>query len=462
MSNQSDEDVRNSIIGLGEKSVQKSYYPQLQRKIKEIEELNKSLEKKVDDRTKELSEQKNVFESLFYDSSDSLALIKNEKFIDCNNSLLKYLAYESKDEFLNLRPSQISPEFQPDGQKSIDKETYLINKCKKEGKINFEWVHKKRNDELIWVDVSLTKVRLNDEDHVHVSWRDITEKKQLSQKLQERKEELEETNDELNALIENLKKTQNQLVESGKMASLGGLVAGVAHEIHKPVDVAVTGVSYLHHSLSEIREKFPEQRELLSYIDNTKGLIGIIDDSLLQIASLVNKFQQISVDHEGKEKRSINLKNYINGIILSLDNIITTKKIKIDLICDEGLNIDSYPEDFTLIITNLIANSIEHGFIDSLKGNIKINAVLEEGYLKIIYSNDGKHIDEEDLSKIFEPFFSTSKNGDNPGLGLNIVYNIVNNKLNGNIKCKNKKEGGVEFSLFIPISISSESIIYHI
>ncbi len=462
MNNQSDEDVRNSIIGLGEKSVQKSYYPQLQRKMKEIEELNKSLEKKVEDRTKELSEQKEVFESLFYDSADSLAIIRDGKFIDCNNSLLKHLGYESKEKFLNIRPFEISPEFQPDGQKSIDKELYLIAKCIENGNINFEWVHKKQNGNLFWVDVSLTKIILNDEIHVHVAWRDITEKKQLSKKLEERKEELEDANDELSAMIENLKKTQERLVESGKMASLGGLVAGVAHEIHKPMDVAVTGLSYLIHTTGEMKEKFTKNDELQNFINSSEGLLKIVDDNLLQIASLISKFQQVAVDNKDEIKRSINLKNYINGIILSLENSITSKKIKIDLICDDDLNIDSYPEDFNLIFTNLISNSIEHAFINSSQGKISIKVTLSDGYLKILYSNNGESIKEEHLQKIFDPFFSTSKTDENPGLGLNIVYNIVSNKLHGNVKCENKKEGGVLFTLFIPISISNDSLNYHI
>lgn len=464
MNNQSDEEIRNSIIGLGERSMRKSYYPQLQKKIHEIQELNKSLEKKVQDRTKELLEEKNIFETLFNETNDALALIKDGKFVDCNNATLKLLKYKKKESFCNLRPYQISPILQPDGELSEKKELSLIAKCIEKGNLQFEWVHKKFTGENFWVDVLLTKIFLNNELHIHVTWRDITEKKHLEDELKKRNDELEETNDELNATIENLKSTQEKLIESGKMASLGGLVAGIAYEINKPIDISVTGITYLSHTTEEIKEKFLEgnssKEDLADYFTNSENLIELINNNLGKTAELIKKFKQVSVQHEGEEKRLFELKNYLKGIILGLKELTKIKNINIKIDSLDELNIQSYPEDFSLIFTNLITNSIEHGFKDKDEGEIYIKLSIVEEKLKILYQNNGNKIDEDNVDKIFEPFFTTTREDNNPGLGLNIVYNIVTNKLDGSINFNNK-ENGIEFIITIPIDISN-NINYYI
>jgi len=464
MNNQSDEDIRNSIIGLGEKSIRKSYYPQLQKKINEIEELNKSLEKKVEIRTKELLEEKHVFETLFNETNDAFALIKNGKFIDCNSSALKLLKYEDKETFCNQRPYELSPRLQPDGELSKDKEVLLINECIEKGHLQFEWVHKKFTGEIFWVDVLLTKVVLNNEVHIHVTWRDITDKKYLEDELKKRNDELEETNDELYATIENLKNTQEKLIESGKMASLGGLVAGVAHEINRPIDVCVTGITYLAHTTEEIKENYinneSKKEDLLSYFNNTEDLTELINTNLGKTAKLIKKFKQVSIQHDEDKKRAFELKNYLKGIILSLKKLLEEKNIDIKIDSDKEINIKSFPEDFTLVFTNLITNSIEHGFENIEKGLIYIKLRIINDELNITYSNNGKHVDENNIDKIFEPFFTTTKDNENPGLGLNIVYNIVTYKLNGNISFKNTKDG-IEFLLNIPIDII-HSVNYNI
>lgn len=463
MNNQSDEDIRASIIGLGEKSIRKNYYPQLQKKIKEIEELNKNLEVKVEIRTKELGEQKIVFESLFNDTADAQALIKDGKFIDCNNALLKLLKLEKKEDFLALSPYEVSPTLQPDGQMSQDKEIHYIDKCIKDGHVRFEWVHQKSTGEDFWVDVLLTKIILNQEPHLFVVWRDITEKKNLEMEIKSRNEELEESNNELYATVDNLKKTQKKLVESAKMASLGSLVAGVAGEMHKPIDVCVTAVTFLQHTLEDTKENFENlsKEEVQSFVNNAEELSRLISDNLKDSAELINKFKQVAVEHTSDKKRSINLKTYLEGIVLSLQNSINPTKYKIHIKANEEINIEGYPEDYSLIFTHLINNSIQHGFKNLSHGNIYINLSIENDSLKIKFKNDGHFIEENDLDKLFEPFFTKSLDSKNLGLGLNIIYNIIN-KLNGSISCSNRKENGVVFKLSIPISTTKNNLIYHI
>ena len=447
MSNPSNEEVRDSIIGLGEKSIRKSYYPQLQKKMKEINELNKTLEKKVEDRTKELLEQKNVFETLFNDSSDALSLIKNSRFIDCNNAVLSLLGYKSKEKFLNLLPSDISPEYQPDGELSQIKEQKLFKECFEKGKLEFEWVHNKKDGTNIWIDVLLTKVIINNENIIHTVWRDITEKKILESEIKKRNEELEQT-------ILNLKKTQNKLIESEKMASLGGLVAGVAHEINTPVGIGLTGITHFLNITNDIENKYTSnimtKDEFEKYLTTSQELGNLININLERTSHLIKSFKQVAVDQTSEEERQFNLKQYIEDTIFSLDNIIKKTNLTIE-IKSKNINISSYPGAYSQIITNLILNSIQHGYKKKEKGTISIDISKKNNSLYLIYKDDGKGISKDNLSNIFEPFFTTNRGQGGTGLGLNVIYNIVTSNLKGTIVCHSKEDYGVKFKIVIPL-----------
>lgn len=450
---ENNESVRNSIIGLGENSIRKSYYPQLKKKIEEVEELNRTLEEKIKERTKELFDQKNVFETLFNESSDPVLLIKNGHFIDCNNSALKTLKFDKKEKLLNLKPHQISPKFQPDGSKSIEKEEFLIEDCLKRGKNQFQWVHIKANQEQFWVDVSLTKIFLDNEIILHVSWRDITDKKILEEELKRRNSELEVSNEELQTTINYLEETQEKLVESEKLASLGSLVAGVAHEINTPIGIGLTGTTHFENITKEIKKLYEEdnmsQEEFENYLKTSTEIATLVNLNLKKTADLVKSFKQISIDQSSENQREFYLKEYLEEVLLSLRNITKKTNLSITIHCDSSLKINSYPGYFSQIFTNLIINSIKHGYKEMEKGTIEISIFKENSQLIIIYKDDGKGIEKEHLHKIFDPFFTTNREAGGSGLGLNIVYNIVRNRLNGTIECQSDFGEGVEFRLSI-------------
>lgn len=466
MNNQSENEIINSIIGLGEKSIRKSYYPQLKKKLEEIEELNKNLEDNVKERTKELQEQKDIFETLFNDTSDAIALIRDEKFVDCNSAVLNLLGFKNKDSFLNIKPHEISPKYQPDGQLSEKKGQFVINECLEEGKVKFEWVHKKSNNEEFWVDVSLTKIILNNENVVHVVWRDITDKKQLEIEIKERNQELEDSNNELEASIENLKITQKRLLESEKMANLGEVVTNIAKEINTPIDIAVTSGTFLSHTLENAQadniNNSMTSEELNLLFNNSRSLCDTVNQNLTSIAKLIRYFQQIKIVKNSKEeKRTFNVFEYLHGIVLSMESKLDKNKVDIDIHCKKTLAINSTPDDFSKIITTLISNSIKYGFENKEKGNITIDVLINNNNLLIGYKDDGKGIKEEDIHKIFELFFTTGENSH--GLGLSIIYNIITNKLNGNIRCTSNKNYGAMFNISIPLmSSTSKEIVYHI
>jgi len=273
----------------------------------------------------------------------------------------------------------------------------------------------------------------------------------LELKIKERTSELEESNDELHFTIENLKNTQNKLVEVEKMASLGNLVAGIAHEVNTPVGIGVTGITHILEITKKIEQSFKNddltEDELKNYLESTHNLAMIINTNLDRTAQLVKSFKQVAVDQTSEEKRVFNLKEYINSILFSIDNIIKQTNLKIEIICDDNVNINSYPGALSQIITNLIINSSIHGFKEKEKGDILIEFTQKDNEILFVYKDNGQGIEEKNLEKIFDPFFTTNREKGGTGLGLHIIYNIITHTLKGNIQCVSKKGDGVKFSM---------------
>jgi len=425
---------------------------------KEIEKANRKMQETVNtlvltkeeliEKTKDLEEQKNVFEILFNDTTDGLSLIKDGEFIACNNAVLKMLNINTKEQFLNTKPYELSPKLQPCGEDSQEKSKKMIDICLEKGTNRFEWLHKKSTGEDFWVELVLTKIVLNHEEVIHVVWRDIADKKALEVQNEKRNFQLEKANEELELSIRNLQQTQEQLIESEKMASLGGLVAGVAHEINTPIGIGLTGASHFIEITKDIKKAYENdlmtQEDFEDYLDSSKELSILINSNLKRAANLVKSFKQVAVDQTSEERRAFNMKGYITEILSSIHSVTKKTNLDIKVQCDKDIRINSFPGAISQIITNLIMNSIIHAYDENEKGSINIIVKNENNNFELIYTDDGRGIPEENLTKVFDPFFTTNRENGGSGLGLNIIYNIVTNKLNGTIKCKNNTKG-VEF-----------------
>lgn len=271
-------------------------------------------------------------------------------------------------------------------------------------------------------------------------------------------EELAESNDELEQTITNLKQIQEKLIESEKLASLGSLVAGVAHEINTPVGIGLTASSHFSFISEVLKEKYKNKEmtedEFEKYLKESEELSTLIFSNLNRTSDIIKNFKQVAIDQTSQQKREFNLKEYTKGILLSLDSIIKKKYIKIDINCNENLNINSYPGLYSQILTNLIINSMKHGFKSKEDGIISINISIKNELLTLVYKDDGIGIPKNNLSQIFDPFFTTNREGGGSGLGLNIIYNIINNNLHGTITCNSKENNGVEF--IIKINLGSD------
>ena len=278
----------------------------------------------------------------------------------------------------------------------------------------------------------------------------------LEKRIKDRTLELEDTNDELEQIINNLTSTQKQLIESEKMASLGGLVAGVSHELNTPVGIGITGISHLSKITEEIEKNYENdsmsKEEFEQYLKMAKELSTQIHFNLERTASLIKNFKQISVDQANEEKRNFNFKDYLNQIIYSLNPLIKKSKLKIILDCNEEIVLVSYPGVYSQIITNLVNNSIRHAFGEEENPIINISlSRTSNNQLKLIYKDNGKGVHKDYLAKIFEPFFTTNREDGGTGLGLYIIYNIVTTTLKGNIECQSIEGNGLSIEILVPL-----------
>ncbi|MFZ5987982.1 MAG: substrate-binding domain-containing protein [Bacillota bacterium] len=262
-------------------------------------------------------------------------------------------------------------------------------------------------------------------------------------------------NSELKKTLDTLQQTQEQLIHSEKMVSLGGLVAGVAHEINTPIGVSVTAASYLEERSGELMELFQggklKRVDLERYLESSIETLRILSINLSRASNLISSFKQIAVDQSVEEKRRFRVKEYINEVLLSLNPKLKKTGLVVSVQCPDDLEIYSYPGGLSQIITNLVVNSIIHAYNEGDTGNISINIYTDDNMVNIIYSDDGKGIDKKDLGKIFDPFFTTKRGSGGTGLGLNIVYNIVTQEYGGNIKCSSEQGKGTTFTIKFPI-----------
>ncbi len=278
----------------------------------------------------------------------------------------------------------------------------------------------------------------------------------LEQKVKERTAEINRQKEELQKTLDELKKAQKQLVESEKMASLGSLVAGIAHEINTPVGVGIGAASTLSKKTKQTLERFLSEKitktDLDAYLQSALTASELILNNLERTGELVQSFKQVSVDQTSEKKRIFSLKSYIGDVIRSLQPKFKNRKVEVLIHIPNDIKVNSYPGVFAQIVTNLIINSLMHAFDNQEKGIITISATSSKGLLEIIYTDNGKGISQKILSKIFDPFFTTNMQ-DGSGLGLYIIYNLVTQKLQGNISCSSEKGKGVNFEILIPLII---------
>ena len=275
-----------------------------------------------------------------------------------------------------------------------------------------------------------------------------------NQELARTNQALIKTNKNLSNSLEKLNDTRDQLVQNEKMASLGGLVAGIAHEINTPVGIGVTAASHLQDKIAAFRQKFSEgaitKTEFNQFLELSDETCTILHNNLQRAARLINSFKQVAVDQTSEDLRQFNLQHYIDEILLSLRPKLKKSKVQITLDCPADLEILSYPGAISQILTNFIVNSLLHGYDAQDNGHILIRVIEEENGLLLRYCDDGCGVPADTLPKIFDPFFTTRRSEGGSGLGLHLVYNLVSRQLQGRIRAYANQPRGLCFDIHVP------------
>ncbi len=276
----------------------------------------------------------------------------------------------------------------------------------------------------------------------------------LDQRVQKRTAQLNTANESLINTLDLLQRTQNQLVQSEKMASLGGLVAGIAHEINTPVGISYTASTHLEKETQNMavlyRTDTMKRSDLEEYMSVCLESSTLLQSNLTRAGELIRSFKQVAIDQSGEGIRSFNLRQYVNEVLLSLRPILKKTSHNVKLTCADDIVLRSYPGAMSQILTNLITNSIIHGFDDGKSGNLLLDFSWKDKTLIFVYNDNGKGIAEENLNHIFDPFFTTNRSSGGSGLGLHIIYNIITQKLNGTINCQSDPGEGTTFTILLP------------
>ncbi len=253
-----------------------------------------------------------------------------------------------------------------------------------------------------------------------------------------------------------LKDAQASLVQSEKMASLGNLVAGIAHEINTPVGVIMTGASVLAEESQVFRQEFEagtlKKSAALQYVDTAVQSSQLILANAERAAELIQSFKRVAVDQTSEARRVFELGHYLEEVIMSLRPTLKHSAISVEIVSNEKIEMDSYPGALSQILTNFVTNALMHAFDPGQEGRITIMASSNTDLVQLIVRDNGRGVAPENLARIFDPFFTTQRSKGGSGLGLHIVFNLVSQTLGGTIRVESAPGEGTAFIMQLPHS----------
>lgn len=280
---------------------------------------------------------------------------------------------------------------------------------------------------------------------------------QRTEALNDRTRALKESKDKAEKTLIQLESTVKELVRTEKMAALGQLVAGVAHEVNTPLGVALTANSVVTEESQLLQQKLASgnirRQELDNYLSKLVQAGLLLDNNLQRAAQLVANFKQVSVDLTADNQRQFNLAKYLDELLDSLSLMWRNRKITLQMDCPDNIVMDSFPGTIGQIITNFAQNAVVHGFKDRDSGEITIDCRQQKDQVEICFADNGAGISSEHIERIFDPFFTTNRHQGGTGLGLHIVFNLITQKLGGSVTVSSTPGEGTRFTLLLPLRV---------
>ncbi|PWC55791.1 PAS domain S-box protein [Azospirillum sp. TSO22-1] len=304
---------------------------------------------------------------------------------------------------------------------------------------------------VVWALASWDSIEFDGES-AYLTWLyDITDRKAAEAELQTAKEAAERA-------LSDLRAAQESLIQAETMASLGQLVAGVAHEINTPIGIGLTAATHVAETTGRVRERFEggiiRRSDFIDYLGTVGEGAKLLVANMNRAAELIQSFKQVAVDQSSGGRRAFDLKTYIGEVLFSLRPRLKRTRLAVEVECPEGLAMDSFPGALSQVLTNLTINAIVHAYAEGQSGTIRI-IVEPHGTdeVELVFSDDGKGIPAEVLPRIFDPFFTTKRSEGGSGLGLHIVFNTVTQVLGGRVSVDSQVGQGTRFTLVLPRTV---------
>jgi PAS domain S-box-containing protein len=290
---------------------------------------------------------------------------------------------------------------------------------------------------------------------INVAAEEITERKRAEAALQASEREIRSARDAAEAALRKLQATQNFLIEAEKLAALGRLVAGVAHEINNPVGTSLTVASSLQRKAAmftaEVARGDLRRSSLNEFLDISREASSQLVANLTRAAELVQSFKQVATDRNYSNQRTFDLGDLTEQVFLSLRPGLGKQNLTLNVECQPGLMMNSYPGPYGQVLTNLLLNSIAHAFPGGKGGTVDVKAQASgHDHVEIVFSDDGCGMSLDVRRKAFDPFFTTRRDQGGTGLGLHIVYSIVTNCLGGRLNLDSEPGRGTKIQLILP------------
>ena len=406
----------------------------------ELIDYKDGLERTVQERTEKLKETEARTRQIINSAVDGIITTDEKGIITSFNSAAEKIFGYSVVEAVGKNVSILMPGNHADKHDEYMKRYLQGGEAKVIG-MGRELVAKRKDGKTFLADFSISVFRHGMDTTFVGIIRDITERKEAEFKLQSTLSELQET--------------QAELVQAEKMASLGGLVAGVAHEINTPIGVGLTAATHLSEKARTLSEKFAsgqlKKSDFQTFIETATQSTKIVEANLNRASDLIRSFKQVAVDQTSEEKRTINVLDYVDEVLESLRPKLKQARHEIIVEGDRDIVIDTVPGPLSQVITNLVMNSVIHAYDEGQHGRICIQAERNGKTMSLTYSDDGKGMDDDVCAKIFEPFFTTKRGSGGSGLGMHILYNQVTQTLGGSIDLHSKLGRGSAFEITLPL-----------
>jgi signal transduction histidine kinase len=261
---------------------------------------------------------------------------------------------------------------------------------------------------------------------------------------------------ELTKALEDLHHAQDELVQSGKLASLGQLVAGVAHELNTPIGNALMTTTAMGAATQQFASQLGsgaiKKSTLKKFVEQIEEGATLAERSLHRASDLVRSFKQVAVDQASERQRSFDLAHTISEVVDTLRPNLRGLPWVLEVDIPEGIDMDSYPGPLGQITINLVMNALLHAFEGRTRGCVKIAVTSKDAdSVALVFADDGVGIAPEHLSRVFDPFFTTKLGQGGSGLGLSIVHRLVTQVLGGTLRVESKYGQGAQFILQLPL-----------